>query len=97
MDKAKTSFLESPENLSEEQDLYLGTDLGFLDVISRVEGVGGYYDVLQNSEEMEMFGGKCSIIGIEDLIKSKIKLGRHRDLTTVMELEAILAEKKKIP
>ncbi|HCU24131.1 MAG TPA: hypothetical protein DF383_03860, partial [Deltaproteobacteria bacterium] len=78
---------------SEEQDFYLVTDLGILDIVSRVEGVGDYYDVLQNSEEIDMYGGKCRIIGIADLIQSKKKLGRHRDLLTVMELEAIREEK----
>ncbi|HCU25478.1 MAG TPA: nucleotidyltransferase, partial [Deltaproteobacteria bacterium] len=42
------SFLGFPEKFSEEQDFYLVTDLGILDIVSRVEGVGDYYDVLQN-------------------------------------------------
>lgn len=89
------SFLESPEDLSQKQDFHLTTDLGVLDVITSVKGVGGYYSVLEKSREIEIYGGICRLISIEDLIKSKKTLGRHRDLVTVMELEAILEEKKK--
>ncbi len=95
MEKDKPSFLDKPKDLSKKQDYYLITDLGILDVIGHIEGVGGYYDVLRNSEEIEMYGGKCFLIGIDDLILSKKKLGRHRDLVTVMELEAILTERNR--
>lgn len=93
MEDAKRSFLDTPEDLSLAQDLHLMTDLGPLDVISRVMGVGGYYDVLKNSQEIDLYGGRCYLISIDDLIKSKKILGRHRDLVTAMELEAILKEK----
>lgn len=75
------------------QDLHLMTDLGPLDVISHVMGVGGYYDVLKNSQEIELYGSRCYLISIDDLIKSKKALGRHRDLVTAMELEAIRKER----
>ena len=95
MEDPQSSFLETPKDISQKRDFYLATDFGILDVISRVEGVGGYYDVLMNSVEIELYGGMCRLISMEDLIKSKKKLGRHRDLVTVMELEAIREEKGK--
>ena len=94
MDKEKTSFLEEPKELATVHDFHLITDLGTLDVISHIKGVGDYYDVLKNSDEIEIEGGKCYLISIDDLIKSKKALGRHRDLITVMELEAIREERK---
>ena len=94
MQTSKESFLETPQDLSRKQDLYLMTDLGALDVINHIEGVGGYYDVLERSQEVEMYDGKCRLISIEDLIKSKKALGRHRDLVTAAELEAIQEEKE---
>jgi hypothetical protein len=87
------SFLEAPKNLSTQQDFHLSTDLGILDIITHVKGVGDYYDVLRKSETMQLFAGSCCIISIDDLIKSKKALGRHRDLVVVEELEAILKEK----
>lgn len=88
----KPSFLSFPTNLSGIKNLHLETDLGVLDVISNVEAVGGFYDVLKNSEEIELYGGRCRLISIEDLIRSKKALGRHRDLAVVEELEAIKNE-----
>ena len=95
MSGSKQSFLDAPTDLSKKQDFHLDTALGILDVVSHIEGIGGYYDVLKNSEEVEIYGGKCRLISIEDLIKSKKALGRHRDLVTVEELEAIREERGK--
>ena len=77
------------------QDLHLETDLGILDVIGHVEGIGNYYDVLEKSDEINLYGGKCRLISIEALIKAKKKLGRHRDLATAAELEAIMEKKNR--
>ena len=89
----KESFL-APKDFSQKQDFHLVTDLGVLDVISKVKGVGDFYAVLKNSKEITLYGHSCRIISIEDLIKSKKALGRHRDLATVAELEAILEKDK---
>ena len=89
-EKEKRPFLDIP---GKEQDFHLITDLGNLDVITRVKGIGDYYDVLKNSREIDIYGGKCRLISIDDLIKAKKALGRHRDLVTAMELEAIRNEK----
>lgn len=90
----KTSFLDTTQDLSQKQDFHLVTDLGVLDIVSQVKGVGDYYDVLKNSEEIDIYGGHCRLISIDDLITSKKALGRHRDLVTVMELEAVRNEKE---
>lgn len=87
--KEKLSFLEFPKELTDVKSLYLETDLGVLDAISHVEGIGGFYDVLKHAKEIRLFDGICHVISIDDLIKSKKALGRHRDLIVVEELEAI--------
>ena len=92
MEDGRRPFHDIPEK---EQDLHLKTDLGDLDVIRQVKGVGDYYDVLKKSTEIEIYGGKCRLISIDDLIKGKKALGRYRDLVTVLELEAIQNENKK--
>lgn len=93
MEDSKRSFLDTPKDLSKKQDFHLITDLGPLDVINHVKGVGSFYDALKNSQEIEIYEGKCRLISLDDLIKSKKALGRHRDLVTAMELEAIRKEK----
>ncbi len=88
----KISFLTFPENFSDTTELYLSTDWGILDVMSRIEAVGGYFDLLRNAKKIDLLGSSCFIISIDDLIKSKRALGRHRDIATILELEAIQRE-----
>lgn len=93
MTHEKLSFLTHPGNLEGIKNLYLETDLGVLDIVSHVEAVGDFYNVLKNSTEIEIYGGRCHLISIDDLIKSKKALGRHRDLVVVEELKSIKNEK----
>lgn len=93
MTQDKLSFLEYPKDLAGIRNLYLQTDLGVLDIVSEVEAVGGFYDVLKNADEITLYGRKCHLLSIDDLIKSKQALGRHRDLVVVEELKSIQDEK----
>lgn len=89
----KLDFLTHPKSLKGIKNLYLETDLGVLDIISKVEAVGNFLDVMKNAIEIELYGSSCHVISIDDLIKSKTALGRHRDLVLVEELKAIKNEK----
>lgn len=89
----KPSFLTFPENVTAIKDLHLETDLGVLDIISHIKGVGDYYDILKNAQQIKLYGGECHLISMEDLIRSKKALGRHRDLVIIEELEAIRKER----
>jgi len=91
-DKIDCKFLVTAENVIKA--VANGeTDLGILDMISHVPGIGSYYDVLLKADEIELYGGTCFLISVDDLIKSKKILGRHRDLVVVEELEAIIKDK----
>lgn len=92
MTTQKLSFLTEPKDLTGIKNLYLETDLGVLDIVSQVEAVGDFHDVLKNAAEIEIYGGHCHLISIDNLIQSKKALGRHRDLVVVEELEAIQRE-----
>lgn len=74
--------------------LHLETDLGVLDIISHIEGVGNYLSVLSHATEINLFDSKAFLISLDDLIKSKKALGRHRDLAVVEELEQIKIQQK---
>lgn len=89
----KISLFESDLDYSKIESLHLETDLGLLDLVSKVPGIGNYFDVVKNADEIEIYKKPCFVISINDLIKSKKILGRHRDLVVVEELEAILKEK----
>lgn len=93
----KPSFLKTPENTRGIRNLYLNTDIGTLDVLSEITAVGGYNQVLQNAVEIELFGAKIKVIGLDDLIKSKKAMGRPKDVATMLELNTIKEKKKKRP
>jgi hypothetical protein len=42
-----------------------------------------------------LFGRKVHVISIEDLVKAKEALGRHKDLLVAQELRAIIEKTKK--
>lgn len=68
----------------------LTTDMGDVDILGEVTGMGGYEQVVTFSEEMEMFGIFCKVLTLEGLIKSKQAVARAKDLRLLPELEALL-------
>ena len=89
----KLSFLDHPQTNQGFKNLYLETDLGVVDIISEVTGVGDFKRVSARSVSVELFDFKCKVISIEDLIASKYRLGRPKDLNMVNELEELLMKK----
>ena len=71
------------------KNIYLKTDLGVLDCLSQVAGVGDFDAVLQNSELTEFPFGTCYVLKIEALIQAKQAVGRIHDLEAVRQLQAI--------
>ena len=73
----------------------LMTDLGALDFLGEVAGVGGFAEVKKNSEAMAIFEMNCLVLSIEGLIRSKKAAGRDRDLEVLPELEGLLDLRKR--
>jgi hypothetical protein len=67
----------------------LMTDLGALDLLGEVAGLGGYSAALAASDRVELFGKPCNVLTLDGLIRSKRAAGRPRDLIAVQELEAL--------
>jgi hypothetical protein len=77
------------ELCSRLQNLYLQTDLGKLDCLGDVAGVGGYEEVLRRSIVYRLSYGEFRILDIDALIAAKEAVGRRRDLEMVTLLRAI--------
>jgi hypothetical protein len=88
----RLSFLDSPDPGVEVKNLYLGTDLGAVDILTSILGVGDFERVRSASVQVELFGHRCRVISLEDLIRAKEALGREKDLLAVKELRAIQAK-----
>ncbi len=91
----KPSFLETPKSIEGINNLYLQTDAGVLDLLSNVTGVGDFQELSKSCIEIKIYGYRCKIISIEDLIKAKLAIERPKDLEVAKELEIINQTLKK--
>ena len=77
------------QNCKDFNNLYLDTDLGQLDCIGYVKGVGDFNSCLQASRVIEVDDEKFNVLTIEALIQAKEAMNRPRDKETIIQLEAI--------
>ena len=71
------------------------TDLGAIDVMDCVAGIGDYSSVFSASEEMAIDGTVFRALSLPALVSSKRAAGRRKDREQLLELEALLALRKK--
>lgn len=63
------------------------TDLGQLDFLGQVTGLGEYDEVVAGAVWLDLGGFSCQVLGLEALIQAKRALGRPKDLRAAAELE----------
>ncbi len=71
------------------KNLYLDTDIGQLDCLSFIDGLGDYNQVKGESELIEVEEMKVRVLSLDALIKAKKSMNRPRDKDAVLQLEAI--------
>jgi predicted nucleotidyltransferase len=91
----RLSFLDNPESGVPVKNLYLQTDLGPLDLLTSISGVGEFERVNDRAIEIEIFGRRARVISLEDLIAAKEALDRPKDKLAVAELRAILQKQTR--
>jgi hypothetical protein len=85
----KLAFNSKSLNSLDRKNLYLSTDLGVVDCLGEVLGIGNYDAVKAESMEVKLATGVCRILTIPALIRAKQAMGRPHDLLTITELKAI--------
>jgi len=80
--------------LTEADVAKLRQDMGVIDVISSVLGVGDFQRLNTKAEELEVDGRRFRVISLDDLITAKEAMGREKDLLTAKELRAIAAKRR---
>jgi predicted nucleotidyltransferase len=85
----RLSFLDNPDPGVPVRNLYLQTELGPVDILTSITGVGSFERVNAAAIEIELLGCRVRVIGIDDLIAAKEALGRDKDLLAAKELRAI--------
>jgi predicted nucleotidyltransferase len=67
----------------------LETEIGDIDLLGEVAGVGAFQSVKANSELVNFYGFEVSILTIDALIEAKKAAGRTKDLLILPELEGL--------
>jgi len=73
----------------------LTTDLGDIDLLGEVAGIGTYDVALLHSIRLPVFGRELAVLDLPTLIRSKRAAGRPKDLEAIAELEALLVERER--
>ena len=85
----KLPLEETRSSFGELKNLYLQTDLGKLDCLTAVSGVGHFEMVLKHSVVASFSYGQFRFLNLDALIAAKKAVGRERDLDAVRRLLAI--------
>ncbi len=82
-------FILDKETLWRGLNFTFETDIGALDLLGEVAGVGGYPQAKENAEIRDLFGFHFWVLSLPKLIAAKRAAGRTKDLLVLPELEAI--------
>jgi predicted nucleotidyltransferase len=82
-------FVWGEQTLQGGTNFTLSTDLGDIDLLGEVAGVGGYEDALAASVVVPLYGIECRVLNLDALINSKRAAGRTKDQLALPELEAL--------
>lgn len=82
-------FLWDAETLRRGLNFTLKTDLGDIDLMGEVRGLGLFEQVKASAMAVHLFGVECKILSLEGLIISKRAAGRPKDQLILPELEAL--------
>lgn len=74
----------------------LTTDLGPLDLLGEMLGVGQYDDVADDAETWQPYDYAIQIVSLPKLIVAKRAAGRPKDLEAIAELELLLELKNRV-
>lgn len=86
----------TPELCASLKNLYLKTDLGRVDCLGEVLGVGNFDEVIKHSVELDLPAGRCRVIDIDTLIRAKEAMDRDHDRITIRELNEIKRRRQQI-
>lgn len=86
---ANLPFRIDAESLALGCNFTFQTSEGDLDLLGFVEPIGGFDELARHAETMLIGDIDLKIIGLEDLIRIKERLGRAKDRDSLLHLQAI--------
>ncbi len=95
MTPARLPFTREQAESGTLRNLYLATDLGQIDLLGEIKGIGPFEECLKNSEPVAMGGMEIRVLTLDALIIAKRAMGRPKDLHAVLELEVIRERRQR--
>lgn len=77
------------KNCAQFKNLYLDTDMGQLDCLNYINGIGDYQKVKQASVIVQSGQTKLRVLNLDALLEAKKAMNRPRDQEAIRQLEAI--------
>jgi predicted nucleotidyltransferase len=85
------------KSLAQGTNFTLITDLGSLDLLGEMSGVGGYRQIVDDAKVINLGNVSCQVASLETIIKSKEAANRPKDRATLPELKALRMIQEKTP
>lgn len=82
-------FVWDERTLQHGTNFTLETDLGDVDLLGEVSGIGDFQAVIEKSKQINFFETQIRILSLDGLILAKRAAGRTKDLLVLPELEAL--------
>jgi len=82
-------FIWDETTLRNGTNFTLITDIGDIDMLGEVKGVGTYSNLIENAVTVSLWDMSIQIISLDELIISKLAAGRPKDLLVIPELETL--------
>lgn len=82
-------FVWDAGTLRNSTNFTLSTDIGDIDLLGEVSGVGAYADAAADCVVMQLYGHNVQVLSLDALIRAKRAAGRTKDLLVLPELEAL--------
>jgi hypothetical protein len=86
-DNLKAPF--DAHSLAHGTNFTLTTDIGMLDLLGELSGVGGYRQLSQNAKAIKFGDIVCRVAALDDVIRSKEAADRPKDRIVLPELRAL--------
>ena len=91
----KLPLEETRSSFGSLKNVYLQTDLGKLDCLGEVAGVGTFDEVKKQSVVAKFSYGEFRFLNLDTLIRAKKAVGRERDKEAVRWLQAIKEKREQ--
>lgn len=88
-------FNLDPATVKAGLNFTLTTDLGAVDILGEVSGLGGYEGVKAASQALPLYGIEIDVLTLDGLLVAKRAAARGKDKEAIVELEALLELRKR--